>query len=163
MGTLWAAKSTTIVYGHYDPHFLAGVLNSRLMSFYYRTVFGGNALQGGYLRIGPPQIRSLPFPRLDFSRGHDRGLYEAVIASATEATKIATAMHQAATPHEANQRRRELAAVLVRLDNDVYELYGLTGAERNVIEAVLTDSERDLEDDLALSLAVVGRDKKAGD
>jgi len=154
-GTFLAAKSTTIVFGAYDPHFMAAILNSRLMGFYYRTVFGGNALQGGYLRIGPPQIRSLPFPQVDLAKAADRGLYEAVIASAKEAAKLATAIHSAATPHEANQRRRELAAVLKQLDTDVYQLYGLREAERGAVEAVLTEADRDLEDDLAVSLAAV--------
>ncbi|NET10238.1 MAG: hypothetical protein F6K16_37170 [Symploca sp. SIO2B6] len=58
-GEFLAGKSTTIIHSTYDLRYLLAILNSSLMSFYYRTEFSGNALSGGYLRVGPPQLKAL--------------------------------------------------------------------------------------------------------
>ena len=67
-GGILAGKSTSIVFGtSMDLRFILGLLNSRLLSYYYRLVFSGLSLQGGFLRIGPPQLKEMPVRRLDFS------------------------------------------------------------------------------------------------
>ena len=67
-GAILAAKSTSIAFSErIDLRYLLGILNSKLVSFFYSSVFGGNKLQGGYLRIGPPQLRSIPVPVTDVS------------------------------------------------------------------------------------------------
>ena len=40
--------------------YLLGILNSQLMNHYVQMRFMGNRLSGGYMRIGPPQLRQLP-------------------------------------------------------------------------------------------------------
>ena len=59
-GEYLAGKSTTIVYEYEHLRYITAVLNSSLMTFYYRTYFNSMSLQGGYLRIGAPQIKQLP-------------------------------------------------------------------------------------------------------
>lgn len=59
-GNILAGKSTSIVQSAIALPYLLAILNSKLMSLYYRLVFGGHALQGGYLRVGTAQLRSLP-------------------------------------------------------------------------------------------------------
>lgn len=60
-GTLLAGKSTTIAWwpGR-DLRLLAAQLNSRALTRHYARVFGGDRLRGGYLRVGPSQLRRLP-------------------------------------------------------------------------------------------------------
>jgi hypothetical protein len=125
------AKSTTVVKpADADLLWLLGILNSRLMAFYYLTVFGGDRLQGGYLRIGPPQIRTLPIP--DFVDGPtDYELRDQV--------SLLLGLHERrrslATPHERGIVMREIESVEGRIDDIVYELYGLTEGERAVVDA----------------------------
>lgn len=60
-GEVLAGKSTTIAWWDgRDLRLLVALLNSRIVSGYYRRVFGGDALAGGYLRVGPPQLRQVP-------------------------------------------------------------------------------------------------------
>lgn len=65
-GTILAAKSTCIIQvsdqSDLDLRYVLGLLNSRLMQVYFTQCFAGNTLQGGYLRVGPPQLRQLPLP-----------------------------------------------------------------------------------------------------
>lgn len=68
-GGILAGKSTSVIgfasrlaseSANLHPYYLLGLLNSRLLSVYLLTRFSGNRLNGGYLRIGPPQLRQLP-------------------------------------------------------------------------------------------------------
>lgn len=64
-GDYLAGKSTVIILSPtLDLRYLLAILNSQLLSFYYRTVFAGDSLNGGYLRVGVQQLRSLPIPPL---------------------------------------------------------------------------------------------------
>ncbi len=61
-GEWLAAKSTTVVFPHegVDLAGLGGALDHDLATAWIRSHHGGQALRGGYLRIGPPQLRPLP-------------------------------------------------------------------------------------------------------
>lgn len=60
-GDYLAGKSTTIIYdSDLDLRALVGILNSKTISFYYSNFFKSLSLSGGYLRIGPPQLKMLP-------------------------------------------------------------------------------------------------------
>jgi hypothetical protein len=67
-GGILAGKSTSVIglasrltsKSNLHPYYLLGLLNSHLLSVYLLTRFSGNRLKGGYLRIGPPQLRQLP-------------------------------------------------------------------------------------------------------
>jgi hypothetical protein len=104
-GTILAGKSTVIIlpFQGDDLYYLLGVLNSRLMSFYFRSYFGGNSLQGGYLRVGAPQIRQMPI--------------------APQSQAIIDLVQQRLHQPDLSQEIEEL------IDRAVYQLYGLTDSE----------------------------------
>ena len=62
---LAAGKSTVIIIpgSDYDIMFLCGLLNSDLMNRLYHAMYASLSLSGGYLRFGPPQLKTLPIPR----------------------------------------------------------------------------------------------------
>ncbi|NJL21723.1 MAG: hypothetical protein HC895_14370 [Leptolyngbyaceae cyanobacterium SM1_3_5] len=51
-----------------DLRYLLGLINSRVVDAYFKLLFSGNQLQGGYLRSGRQQLRSLPLPAEDRSK-----------------------------------------------------------------------------------------------
>jgi len=60
-GDYLAGKSTTVILPRrLDIFGLLAILNSAPIQQLYAARYGGNALKGGYLQIGPPQIRQLP-------------------------------------------------------------------------------------------------------
>lgn len=118
-GALLPAKSTTVIESDADLCWLLGILNSRLMSFYFLSVYGGDRLHGGYLRIGPPQLRTLPVPEYDRTDDLHRALAERV--------------HQLLALRE--RRAAGPARVLdEQIDQLVYRIYRLTDAERLVVQ-----------------------------
>ena len=132
-GSLLPGKSTTVVESEVDLRWLLGILNSRLVSFYYLSVFGGDRLQGGYLRIGPPQVQTLPVPTFNPEGATDVALVGHVI----RLVDLHDRRLAAPTVHEAQVLARQIRAVESRIDECVYQLYELTEAERNVVDASL--------------------------
>lgn len=66
-GKCMAGKSTTVVTSYsISLKALTGVLNSKLISFYYRHHFSSLSLAGGFLRFGTPQIKAIPLPYNSF-------------------------------------------------------------------------------------------------
>lgn len=62
-GEFNAGKSTVIILEKEEYLKLFSALtNSGVISFVYRIFYESLSLSGGYLRVGPPQIRRLPFP-----------------------------------------------------------------------------------------------------
>ncbi|MGG6293068.1 Eco57I restriction-modification methylase domain-containing protein [Leptolyngbya sp. AN02str] len=73
-GAILAGKSTSIIqptHAAVDIYYLLGLLNSTVVQRWFCNMFGGNALQGGYLRIGPAQLRAIPIPLVE-PAGRDR-------------------------------------------------------------------------------------------
>ena len=59
-------KSTVLIISSKNnilSHTLA-LLNSKLMSFTYKKLFKSLSLSGGYMRVGPPQIKKLPYKKI---------------------------------------------------------------------------------------------------
>ncbi|MGF1536266.1 MAG: Eco57I restriction-modification methylase domain-containing protein [Elainellaceae cyanobacterium] len=112
-GALLAGKSTTLILLREAEQLgpvLLGLLNSALMTAYVKAIFGGNALQGGYLRIGPPQVRSLPLP----GRGLDAALAREQLHQLV--------LQRRGLPHGASAAAQIEAAI----DREVCELYGVS-------------------------------------
>lgn len=131
-GSLLAGKSTTVIQTDMDLCWLLGILNSRLMSFYYLSVYGGDRLQGGYLRIGPPQLRTLPIPEFNDSL-LDRELSEHV----RTLIELARRQHEASTPYERRALVRQISILESRINESVYQIYGVNDVERLVVEESL--------------------------
>jgi hypothetical protein len=112
-----AGKSTSVVLPAVDLRYLLGLLNSRLLTFYVLAELGGNRLQGGYLRLGPPQLRTLPI----IAPG-DATLRAEIIALVT--------------------RRHAQPALDRQIDDAVYRLYGVSPAERAAVEAAYAAAVR---------------------
>ncbi len=64
-GEYLAAKSTTVIQSAHSLKLLTAFLNSSIANCIYAFEFGGDRLQGGYLRVGPPQLKLLPVPKLE--------------------------------------------------------------------------------------------------
>lgn len=107
-GHWFAGKSTTVILPHVNPYWLLALLNSKLIQLWFRQTFAGNRLQGGYLRIGAPQLRQIPV-RLPKGKMGDR------LSHLTQ-QRIALA---AANPAQQQALDDEIDAL-------IYKLYDLT-------------------------------------
>jgi len=127
-GDVLAAKSTTLVFGNVDLKHVLALLNSNAMRFIYEQEYGGDKLQGGYLRVGPPQIERLPMPEIEPK-------------NATKLTSLVDSMltlHKRLAaeklPQKREQLQREIDATDRQIDQLVYKLYGLIDDEIRIVE-----------------------------
>jgi hypothetical protein len=126
-----AGKSTSVIlFDSLDLRYLLGVLNSRLMTYYYKKIFTGLSLQGGFFRIGPPQLKELPIhvPQPDDQTSHDRMV--SLVEQMLELHKRLAAASQA----DRELYQRQIDATDREIDKLVYELYGLTEEEVKIVE-----------------------------
>jgi hypothetical protein len=122
-GSYLAGKSTTIVFNSsIDLRYVIGLLNSRLMSFYYSTMFNSLSLSGGFFRIGPPQIKQLPL----------------AVGSKAQVNAIVELVSQRMT-HDLSVNK--LTEIESEIDRKVYEINGLTNDEIELIEGDYSNVE----------------------
>ena len=62
-----------------DPHYLLGLLNSRLMSRLFRLRFAAKRLAGGYYSLSKKQLAQLPMRILDLSDQSERRLHDQLV------------------------------------------------------------------------------------
>ncbi|GAB4459418.1 MAG: hypothetical protein OHK0037_04800 [Elainellaceae cyanobacterium] len=103
---------------------LLAILNSSLIQWYFVQRHGGNALQGGYLRVGPPQLRQIPIA-LD-AAGDRPALCQTLIDLAKRRQQTATVTEPRAIAQFHTQLDAQLDA---QIDAAVYALYELRASD----------------------------------
>lgn len=132
-GGILAGKSTSVIYDTpVNLLYLLGLMNSKLISYYYRLVFSGLTLQGGYLRIGPPQLKELPIRTINFSDAGDKARHKKMVSLVERMLELHNSSPR--TPGEKERVAREIESTDKAIDRLVYELYGLTEEEIKVVE-----------------------------
>lgn len=130
-GAVLAGKSTSIIQvknGAIDLRYLLGLLNSQLLSVFFNHWFAGNQLQGGYQRVGPPQLRQLPIYLPDRANPLDCQRYEQIIGLVNQRLRLKhpAPTHLTQKAIELNQKMIEIDSAIDRL---VCQLYQLTDEE----------------------------------
>jgi hypothetical protein len=131
-GEFLAGKSTTIVMSEVNLLFLLGILNSSVVDFYYATEYGGNRLQGGYLRVGPPQVRTIPVPDLSSEEGQQQ--HDTLVEQVTTMIRLQADRLSAQTPQTQDALARQIEALDDQIDATVYSTYALSPEEIVVVE-----------------------------
>lgn len=137
-GEVVAGKSTTVIVSDLDLAFLTALINSDLMAYVYRDMFGGDALQGGYLRIGPPQLRQIPIavPETD----PEIKVAKEISRLSNELAALLDKVVKARTPEEEIEYEKTAKRIERRINELVNALYQLDEKEIGVIQAATSGS-----------------------
>lgn len=115
-GEYLAGKSTSIIYkSEIDLKFILAVLNSRLISFFYKYYFKSAALSGGYYNVGANQLKEIPI-------AFDKSAAALIV---NEVLKLENLKHDS-TDYE---------LAIKNIDRLTYSLYGLDLEEIYVVES----------------------------
>ncbi|MGJ3252635.1 MAG: Eco57I restriction-modification methylase domain-containing protein [Elainellaceae cyanobacterium] len=124
-GCVLAGKSTSIIVpsdGTVSLLYLLGLLNSQLIQFYFSQTFRGNCLNGGYLRIGPPQLQMIPISWTDSN-----------ISTPDQSRQLIALVNQLLSAHQKKHSEPDrsdwpqlIQSLDAQIDRIVYELYGLS-------------------------------------
>jgi hypothetical protein len=134
-GEYLAGKSTTIILA--DPQnklplkIILALLNSTLISFWYRYFFSSLTLAGGYLRINEREISQVPIPEIPNSKQSElTKLVDPILAITKDDDYLENSAKQAKVREYEKQ-----------IDQLVYKLYGLTDEEIKIVEGQNDDSK----------------------
>jgi hypothetical protein len=109
-----------------DERFLLGVLNSKAIGFYWQNKFSD--FKQTFPKIKGTYLQQLPIPVADKAR-HDRlvGLVDKLLG-------LMPKLRQARSESERQTLQNAVTAADQQIDALVYDLYGLTKSEINLVE-----------------------------
>jgi type I restriction-modification system DNA methylase subunit len=109
--------------------YFLGLLNSRLLSFVYSTLFGGMHMGGGYLRYRSSFLEQLP---IRFNSQHQ----ELISSLVREIIILKARLHEIGEKITDEKSKIETAIEQKesQIDNFVYKIYELTENEQRIIE-----------------------------
>ncbi len=127
-GQYLAGKSTTIILDDKQNKLplkvVLPLLNSSLISFWYRYFFSSLALAGGYLRISEREISQIPIPEISRAQQQSIFVYTDKILAITQSDDY---LHNPVKQTQVREYERQI-------DELVYQLYGLTTEEIRLVE-----------------------------
>lgn len=113
--------------------YLLGILNSKLMTFYHANKFLDQS-KTTYQKILIQDCKKFPVALLD---AKNRADYNAIITEVEKLEKLQQQQAAATVPTQKQQLQRQLMQAERRLDQLVYNLYQLTKADIEQVEAAL--------------------------
>ncbi len=121
--------ANTVYFLPIDDRTLLGILNSRLAQFYFKQMCA--ALEGpgeSYLRFFGQYLEGFPVRTVPAKEG------EKFIERVAHRTSLTAQLESAKNPESKTRLQREIDATDGRIDELVYELYGLTDKEIALVE-----------------------------
>jgi type I restriction-modification system DNA methylase subunit len=117
----------------YSMKYLLGILNSRLMSFLYPLV-SNKIVVGSFPRLSVRDLKRLPIRTINFFDPMDKAHHDRMAKLVEQMLLLHKELAAAKTPDEKTRLQRQIDATDQQIDHLVYELYGLTDKEIQIIE-----------------------------
>jgi hypothetical protein len=133
-GEFVGAYTTYVFSESMSLHSLTAIINSHLMRFLYRLLYDALAMGGGYLRFQPPQIRRIPIRIFDLSNAADKARHDEMVAKVDAMIEAKMELAKAKTDKDKTFYENKCAALDRQIDRLVYDLYGLTEKEIQIVE-----------------------------
>ncbi len=106
---------------------LTGIINSKLMRFYYETTFPTLHVQSG-------ELASLPLPNLNGSDPASKSIVSQITSYVRQSLALQKRARSARTSHEKVVIQHQVESVESHIDHLVYQLYRLTADEIATVE-----------------------------
>jgi type I restriction-modification system DNA methylase subunit len=117
-------------HNNYDERYFLGILNSRLMKFYYQSTVQQKGKLFPQIRINV--LKSLPMHPISFSDPADKARHDKMVSLVER--MLSLHKQSPKTPQEQEMVKREIESTDREIDQLVYELYGLSEEERKIVE-----------------------------
>jgi hypothetical protein len=116
-----------------DLNYLLGVLNSRLLSWFF--LHRSNIAQrDDFPKIVLKETRSLPIRPINFKNPADKSRHDCMVALVENMLTLHKQLAEAKSEAERTVIQRQVESTDAEIDGLVYELYGLTQEEIKIIE-----------------------------
>ena len=118
----------------FDYKFILGILNSKLIDYYYKLLFKSTHMQGGYVRYDVPYLELLPIKKIVGEK--ERKLHDEIIALVDEILKLNINLQKFGKLSDKSEKlQEEINRINKEIDQNVYKLYDLTPEEIKIVES----------------------------
>lgn len=127
---------------------LLGILNSRVTEFFWKVMF--TDFKSSFPQVTIFSLSQVPIPAIDLKSKADRARHDTLVALVERMLKLHEEFAAAKSPDAQTHLQREIRATDEAIDRLVYQLYGLTDDEIQLVEqatgpaaakAVATDTD----------------------
>ena len=113
-------------------HYLQGLLTSKLVDTYLHSI--SSPFRGGYWSYGKRFIELLPIRTINFTDPTDKSRHDRVVEHVEKMLTLHKRLADAKIPRDKTILQQQIDATDRQIDRLVYELYGLTEEEINMVE-----------------------------
>ena len=117
--------------------YITGLLNSRLLNWFLKKV--STTFHGGYFAANKQFLIQLPIRTINFSDPTDKAHHTQVVELVERMLSLQKKLTEARMPRDKEIIQQQLTLTDRQIDRLVYELYGLTEEEINLVEGKLQD------------------------
>jgi len=118
--------------GMMNLKYLLGLLNSRLINYYYRTM---NPEKGEvFAQVKAAHLKRLPIRPIDFNNPIDQATHDYLVKLVTQILDLNKRLVATMDPHGKTVLKRQIEAIDEEIDKVVYEVYDLTAEEIKMVE-----------------------------
>jgi type I restriction-modification system DNA methylase subunit len=114
----------------FSENYILGLLNSKLLYYYLTNI--STPMRGGFFRYFTQYIEQLPIKQIKTSS--EKSLHDKIVSFVASMLEFHKKLPVARTDHEKTLLQRQIDATDKKIDELVYELYGLTEEEIKIVE-----------------------------
>jgi hypothetical protein len=112
--------------------YVLGLLNSKLLEYYLKRV--STPMRGGFFRFFTQFMERIPIRTIDFNNPAERSQHEKMVTLVSQMLELHKSKAGVKTQAEIDVYERQIKSVDGAIDALVYELYGLSPEEINIVE-----------------------------
>jgi hypothetical protein len=113
-----------------DELFILGIFNSKLIEFFWKIMFSD--FKSSFPQVTLFSISQVPIKEINFSNPAEKAAHDKMVSLVER--MLSLHKQSARTPQEKEMLQREIESTDQAIDSLVYQLYGLTEAEINIVE-----------------------------
>jgi len=115
-----------------DDLYLLGLLNSQVLDLVLHSI--ASTKQGGYFEYKPMYVQQLPIRTIDFDNPTDKANHNQIVKLVEQMLTLNKQLAAAFDPQTKTVLQRRIDATDQQIDELVYQLYGLTAEEIELVE-----------------------------
>ena len=123
--------------GKYSLKYLLGLLNSKILSFYFRNKFEEAHVQNSYLQFKKIYTSQIPIYKIDFSKNLEKQKHDEIVKLVDKILILNKELHEVSENSSVWESiKSEIEKTDRKIDQEVYKLYKLTPEEIKIVEAL---------------------------
>jgi hypothetical protein len=117
---------------NYDLKYILGLINSQVVNFYFQDQIGSTGEIFSQMKIA--YVKKFPIRKINFDNLDDKAKHDKMVRLVERMLDLNKKLAAAKVPDEKTKLQRQISATDKNIDELVYELYGLTNKEIEIVE-----------------------------